>query len=64
LQLITVGTVVRRTQLGVSIVFDSYQFRTMSRTRYINVTPMSEGVAASYPSPQPEPLTLTAKSSS
>jgi hypothetical protein len=64
LQLITVGTVVRRTQLGVSIVFDSYQFRTMSRTRYINVTPMSEEVAASYPSPQPEPLTLTAKSSS
>jgi hypothetical protein len=60
LQLITVGTVVRCTQIGVSIVFDSYQFRTMSRLRNTNVTQMPERVAASYP----QPLTMMAKSSS
>lgn len=31
LQLITVGTVVRSTELGLSVVFESYQFRTMGR---------------------------------
>src|ERR1700733_10874580 len=49
LQLITVGTVVRCTQIGISIVFDSYQFRTMSRLGNTNVTQMPERVAASYP---------------
>src|ERR1700691_6742425 len=33
LQLITVGTVVRCTPIGFSIMFESYQFRTMSRAR-------------------------------
>ena len=65
LQLITVGTVVRCTQIGVSIVFDSYQFRTMGRARNSNVTAMPERVAASsFGSAQAEPLTLIAKSSS
>jgi hypothetical protein len=64
LQLITVGTVVRCTQIGVSIVFDSYQFRTMSRLRNANVTQMPERVASSYGSAQPQPLTMMAKSSS
>jgi hypothetical protein len=64
LQLITVGTVVRCTQIGVSIVFDSYQFRTMSRARNSNVTQMPERPAMSYGSTQPEPLSLLAKSSS
>jgi hypothetical protein len=36
LQLITVGTVVRCTEVGVSVVFDSYQFKTMSRARNSN----------------------------
>ena len=63
LQLITVGTVVRRNQLGVSVVFDSYQFRTMGRARYANVTTMPERVAQSY-SEQAQPLSLIAKSSS
>jgi hypothetical protein len=64
LQLITVGTVVRCTEIGVSIVFESYQFRTMSRTRHANITQMPDRVAASYGSAQPEPLSFVAKSSS
>ncbi len=59
LQLITVGTVVRCTKTGLSIVFESYQFRTMSR-----VTRMPERVSATYGSPEPETLSLIAKSSS
>jgi hypothetical protein len=64
LQLITVGTVVRCTQTGFSIVFESYQFRTMSRTRPANVTRMPERVSATYGSPEPETRALIAKSSS
>ena len=64
LQLITVGTVVRCTQSGLSIVFESYQFRTMSRTRPANVTRMPERVPATYGSPQPETRSFIAKSSS
>src|ERR1700733_128306 len=64
LQLITVGTVVRCTEIGVSIVFESYQFRTMSRTRHANITQMPDRVAPSYGSSQPEPLSFVAKSSS
>jgi PilZ domain len=66
LQLITVGTVVRCTQFGISIAFDSYQFRTMSRTRYANVTQMPERVSpnSGYGSAEPQPLLLIAKSSS
>ena len=64
LQLITVGTVVRCTEIGVSIVFESYQFRTMSRTRHANITQMPDRVAPSYGSAQPEPLSFVAKSSS
>jgi hypothetical protein len=64
LQLITVGTVVRCSQTRLSIVFESYQFRTMSRTRPSNVTRMPERVAVSYGSPEPETHALIAKSSS
>jgi hypothetical protein len=64
LQLITVGTVIRCTQIGISIAFDSYQFRTMSRTRYANVTQMPERNSPSYGSAASEPLLLIAKSSS
>src|ERR1700683_1817232 len=56
LQLITVGTVVPCTQIGISIAFDSYQFKTMSRTRYAKVTQMPERVSPTYGSAQPEPL--------
>ncbi len=66
LQLITLGTVVRITEIGISIVFDSYQFRTMGRASYSNVTQMPERPTASYPSAQPQSqsLSLIAKSSS
>jgi hypothetical protein len=64
LQLITVGTVVRTTQIGVSIVFDSYQFRTRSRARYSNVTEMPQRISPSYEDASAEPLSLSAKSSS
>jgi hypothetical protein len=63
LQLITVGTVVRCTEIGISIVFESYQFRTMSRTRQSNVSQMPERVPLAYGG-QPETLSLIAKSSS
>ncbi len=64
LQLITVGTVLRCTQIGISIVFDSYQFRTMGRMRSAKVTRMPERVSPAYGSAQPEPISLIAKSSS
>lgn len=62
LQLITVGTVVRSTEIGISVVFESYQFRTMSRTKYSNVAQMPERVPPAYE--HPETLSLIAKSSS
>jgi len=61
LQLITVGTVVRCTKVGFSIIFESYQFRTMSRARPSNVTRMP---SPAYESAQPESISLVAKSSS
>jgi hypothetical protein len=64
LQLLTVGTVVRCTRTGISIVFDSYQFRTRSRAQHSNVTEMPARVSSSYGSVQPQPLTFSAKSSS
>ncbi len=64
LQLITVGTVVRCTQIGISIVFDSYQFRTMGRMRSAKVTQMPERASQTYRNAQTGPLSLIAKSSS
>jgi len=64
LQLITVGTVVRCASIGVSVVFESYQFRTMSRMRYSNVQQMPERVSPVYSDPRPEPFSFVAKSSS
>ncbi len=64
LQLITVGTVVRCTHIGVSIVFDGYQFRTMGRARHSRPTEMPARVSSSYGSDQPQTLSLIAKSSS
>jgi hypothetical protein len=64
LQLITVGTVVRCTQNRISILFDTYQFRTMSRARTANVTQMPERVSPTYGSAQPMAFSLIAKSSS
>jgi hypothetical protein len=64
LQLITVGTVVRVTAIAISIVFESYQFRTMSRARRANVTEMPQTISTSYRDPLPEHLALVAKSSS
>jgi hypothetical protein len=64
LQLITVGTVVRCTQIGISVVFDSYQFKTMSRARSSKVIAMPELVSPTYASREPEPLSLIAESSS
>jgi hypothetical protein len=63
LQLITVGTVVRCTQIGISVVFDSYQFKTMSRARSSKVIPMPDIVSPTYGSEEQEPLTLIAESS-
>jgi hypothetical protein len=65
LQLITLGTVVRCADAGISVEFESYQFRTMSRARYSNVTSMPERVAPVYGSTEPEePMSFVAKSSS
>jgi hypothetical protein len=64
LQLITIGTVVRRTALGISITFESYQFRTMSRARNANVTEMPQRISASYSDSEPRSIAMVAKSSS
>lgn len=64
LQLITVGTVVRCTEIGISVVFESYQFRTMSRTRYSNVAQMPDRNSPTYETRDPGDLPLIAKSSS
>ncbi|HEX5227165.1 MAG TPA: PilZ domain-containing protein [Bryobacteraceae bacterium] len=64
LQLITVGTVVRSTRQGISVVFESYQFRTMSRARRSNVTEMPQPVSRPYLDYGPERLSFVAKSSS
>lgn len=64
LQLITVGTVVRSTEIGISVVFESYQFKTMSRLRPWNVAQMPGRVGPTYGDPQSDTLSLVAKSSS
>ena len=64
LQLITVGTVTRCTQIGISVEFDSYQFKTMSRARTSDVKPVSEVPSPSYGGEEGEPLSLIAESSS
>jgi hypothetical protein len=64
LQLIMVGTVVRSAPIGSSIVFESYQFKTMSRARNSNVTQIPEPISSGYREPQPESIALMAKSSS
>jgi len=63
LQLITVGTVVRCNEIGISVVFESYQFRTMSRTRQANIAQMPEPVSQAFGNRPSESLTLSAKSS-
>ena len=60
LQLITVGTVVRRTPVGISITFESYQFRTMGRTRPAPVADMPQ--SSSYGETQVPTLAYLAKS--
>jgi len=64
LQLITVGTVVRCAPIGVSIVFESYQFRTMGRARPANVQQMPDVGRSSYGELHSAPISLMAKSSS
>jgi hypothetical protein len=64
LQLITVGRAVRRTETAISILFESYQFRTMSRARQTQVTQMPARTSSTYSSPDAEPLSLVAKASS
>jgi hypothetical protein len=63
LQLITTGTVVRCTPIGVSLVFETYQFRTMSRARHSSTSHMLNLPAASYGDVQAEPISMCAKSS-
>jgi hypothetical protein len=60
LQLITLGTVVRRSDIGISIVFESYQFRTMSRARQFNVAQMREQVPPPYNGAEPLSLKSSA----
>jgi len=65
LQLIAVGTVVRRDDTGLSISFESYQFRTMGRAaQHSNVTQMPERNSPGYSTAKPKPMSLVADSSS
>lgn len=61
LQLITVGRVVRCTEAGVSITFESYQFRTMSRAKQSQVTQIPEGAIPPFGNPQQNSITYVAK---
>jgi hypothetical protein len=63
LQLITVGTVVRSTSNGVSIVFESYQFKTMARGRNAIVQQMPSLLRSAYSEAQPQHMSLMAKAS-
>jgi hypothetical protein len=47
LQLVTVGTVVRRTESGFAVVFENYQFRTMSRKTTQPSVPLEVSALAS-----------------
>ena len=62
LQLITIGTVVRRQESGVAIAFEGYQFRTAGRRA--NVTAMPDPrVPTTYPGNSPAPsLRMAAES--
>lgn len=64
LQLIMVGTVVRSTPLGVSIAFESYQFKTMGRARQSNLAQMPESLPPAHRDAEPAMMALLAKSSS
>lgn len=64
LQLIMVGTVVRSTALGVSIAFESYQFKTMSRARQSKLAQMPDPVPSAQRNPEPALVVWMAKSSS
>jgi hypothetical protein len=64
LQLIMTGTVVRCTPMGVSISFESYQFKTMGRPRQTNLAQMPNPLPAVHREPQPALMALMAKSSS
>jgi len=63
LQLITVGTVVRSTAMGVSVVFESYQFRTMSRARRLETPRNVDPIPVSYGRPEAAAFAFVAKSS-
>ena len=62
LQLITLGTVVRRQDSGFAIAFEGYQFRTAGRRANIRTMPEPR-VSSSYGSAEITNLQLTAKSS-
>jgi hypothetical protein len=62
LQLVTIGTVVRRQGLGLAIAFDGYQFRTAGRRA--NVTTMPEPrISPSYSDTEVANYPISAKSS-
>lgn len=63
LQLITVGTVVRSSAMGLSVVFESYQFRTMGRKQMSIAIDRSETDPVPHHGGQDSPsLSLIAKS--
>lgn len=64
LQLITVGTVVRCSELGLSVVFESYQFRTMGRRQMSIAGEQSQIAAVAHhgPAQEAETFTFAAKS--
>jgi hypothetical protein len=59
-----VGTVVRRDEIGISISFESYQFRTMGRIQHSNVTQMPERISSGYGAAKAKSLSFIAESSS
>ena len=62
LQLITIGTVVRRHSSGVAVAFEGYQFRTAGRRATVTAMP-DPRIAPSYTGPVAANMQLSAKSS-
>lgn len=63
LQLITIGTVARSSEIGMSILFENYQFRTTGRMRFVPASNQAPGLVSSEFGSS-EPAALVAKSSS
>jgi hypothetical protein len=62
LQLVTIGTVVRRQEMGIAVAFEGYQFRTTGRRANVATMP-DPRIAPGYSAANEPSYSLAAKSS-